>query len=101
MVRNAKMREVGILEAKTGLSGLVAEVERTGQEIVLTRHGRPAARIVPMESASSWTAWDPDEWQRRVKDILARRDARAPVPGFDELSWEELKRIGRGEDRFD
>lgn len=95
------MREVGILEAKTGLSGLVADVERTGEEVVLTRHGRPAARIVPMDSTRQKAAWDPDEWQRRVKDILARRDARAHVPGFDDLSWEELKRIGRGEDRFD
>lgn len=95
------MREVGILEAKTGLSGLVAEVERTGEEIVLTRHGRAAARLVPMKPTSRKVALDPDEWQRRVKQILADRDAQPYVPGFDDLSWEELKRIGRGEDRFD
>lgn len=95
------MREVGILEAKTGLSALVSDVERTGEEIILTRHGRAAARIVPMKPTSQRAAWDPDEWQRRVKDILARRDARPYVADFDDLSWEELKRIGRGEDRFD
>lgn len=95
------MREVGILEAKTGLSGLVAEVERTGEEIILTRHGRAAARIVPMKPTSQKVALDPDEWQRRVKKILADRDAQPYVAGFDDLSWEELKRIGRGEDRFD
>ncbi len=95
------MREVGILKAKTGLSGLVADVERTGEEIVLTRHGRAAARIVPMKPSREKVASDSDEWQRRVKKILADRDAQPYVPGFDDLSWEELKRIGRGEDRFD
>ncbi|MDZ4370144.1 MAG: type II toxin-antitoxin system prevent-host-death family antitoxin [Phenylobacterium sp.] len=95
------MREVGILEAKTGLSGLVAEVERTGEEIVLTRHGRPAARIVPLRSGDAATARDPAEWRRRVAEILAWRDLQPVAPGFDDLSWEELKRIGRGEDRYD
>lgn len=95
------MREVGILEAKTGLSGLVADVERTGEEIVLTRHGRAAAKIVPMRPVSSRHGRDPAEWRRRVAAILAARDALPVVPGFDDLSWEELKRIGRGEDRYD
>lgn len=92
------MREVGILEAKTGLSGLVAEVERTGEEIILTRHGRAAARIVPIRRAPQR---DPAKWQEMVKGILARRDAQPIVPGFDDLSWDELKRIARGEDRYD
>tara|TARA_R110002051_G_scaffold63405_1_gene115519 strand:+ start:206 stop:493 length:288 start_codon:yes stop_codon:yes gene_type:complete len=95
------MREVGILEAKTGLSGLVAEVERTGEEIVLTRHGRAAARIVPLRSGTAAATRDPAEWRRRVAEILAWRDAQPVSPGFDDLSWEELKRIGRGEDRYD
>lgn len=92
------MREVGILEAKTGLSGLVAEVERTGEEIVLTRHGRAAAKIVPVVHTSRR---DPAKWQETVKAILARRDALSVVPGFDDLSWDELKRTARGEDRYD
>ena len=41
------MREVGVLEAKTGFSALIAEVERTGEEVVVTRHGRPIVRISP------------------------------------------------------
>lgn len=95
------MREIGILEAKTGLSGLVADVQRTGEEIVLTKHGRPAARIVPIATAPAAPQRDPVEWQQRVARILAARDARPSVPGFDDLSWEQLKRIGRGEDRYD
>lgn len=92
------MREVGILEAKTGLSSLVAEVERTGQEIVLTRHGRAAAKIVPVHQTPRR---DPARWRETVARILAERDAQPTVQGFDDLNWEELKRIGRGEDRYD
>lgn len=95
------MREVGILEAKTGLSGLVADVQRTGEEIVLTKHGRPAAKIVPIRPGAEITPHDPAEWRERVEKLLAMRDAQAFVPGFDDLSWEQLKRIGRGEDRYD
>ena len=43
--------EVGILEAKTHLSRLIDQVEK-GQEVVITRHGRPVARLQPMTSAA-------------------------------------------------
>jgi prevent-host-death family protein len=39
------MKHVGIFEAKTHLSSLVDEVERGG-EVVITRHGKPVAKIV-------------------------------------------------------
>jgi prevent-host-death family protein len=39
-------REVQASEAKTRLPQLLDEVER-GETIVITRHGRPIARIVP------------------------------------------------------
>ena len=41
------MKTAGIREARQGLSALVAEV-RKGREIVLTEHGRPVARLVPL-----------------------------------------------------
>jgi prevent-host-death family protein len=40
------MREIQASEAKTHLPQLLDEVER-GETIVITRHGRPIARIVP------------------------------------------------------
>ena len=39
------MRKVGAFEAKNKLSELLDEVERGG-EIVITRHGKPVARLV-------------------------------------------------------
>jgi prevent-host-death family protein len=41
-----KMREVQASEAKTHLPQLLDEVER-GETLVITRHGRAIARIVP------------------------------------------------------
>jgi prevent-host-death family protein len=40
------MTEIGAFEAKNMLSALLDRVER-GEEIVITRHGRPVARLVP------------------------------------------------------
>jgi prevent-host-death family protein len=39
------MREIGVFEAKNKLGQLLDRVER-GEEIVITRHGRPIARMV-------------------------------------------------------
>jgi len=39
------MKHVGIFEAKTHLSALVDEVA-DGREVVITRHGKPVARLV-------------------------------------------------------
>jgi prevent-host-death family protein len=41
------MRKVNIHEAKTHLSRLV-ELARAGEEIILTRAGKPVARLVPL-----------------------------------------------------
>jgi prevent-host-death family protein len=40
------MKEVGAFEAKNTLSALLDQVER-GEEIIITRHGREVARLVP------------------------------------------------------
>jgi prevent-host-death family protein len=42
------MKQVGIFDAKTHLSSLVDEVEK-GHEIVITRHGKPVAKLVRAE----------------------------------------------------
>lgn len=43
---------VSIYEAKTNLSKLIAEVERTGEEIVIRRHNVPVAKLVPFSVSS-------------------------------------------------
>ncbi|WP_333835360.1 type II toxin-antitoxin system Phd/YefM family antitoxin [Rubrimonas sp.] len=44
------MREIGAFEAKTHLSALL-EAVAGGEEIVITRRGKPIARLVPVEDA--------------------------------------------------
>ena len=39
---------VGAYEAKTHLPALLAQVER-GETVTITRHGRPIARLVPID----------------------------------------------------
>jgi len=43
------MREISASEAKAHLPRLLGDVER-GETIVITRHGRPIARLVPEDA---------------------------------------------------
>ena len=59
------MTRVGMHEAKTQLSKLVERVE-AGEEIVITRHGEPAARLVPEKRGDGFASLA-GSWRGRVK----------------------------------
>jgi prevent-host-death family protein len=42
-------REVPVTQARADLAELVSRVGYTGERIVLTRHGKPLAALVPMD----------------------------------------------------
>jgi prevent-host-death family protein len=42
--------EINVYAAKTHLSRLIDQVN-AGEEVVITRHGRPVARLVPAQAA--------------------------------------------------
>lgn len=44
---------VTVYEAKTHLSRLIAEIERTGQEVVIRRNNVPVAKLVPYRAAAA------------------------------------------------
>jgi prevent-host-death family protein len=44
-------RTVPAAAFKAQCLGLMDEVQRSGEEIVITKHGRPVARLVPVEDA--------------------------------------------------
>lgn len=48
------MKILPLSEAKTKLSGLVDEVERRDEEIVITKNGRAAAVLVSPDEYESW-----------------------------------------------
>jgi prevent-host-death family protein len=68
------MKQVGIFDAKTHLSSLVDEVEKGG-EIVITRHGKPVAKLVRAKA--------PDD--RMSPEAIERR----------RKAWMELREIGQ------
>ena len=46
------METVGLFEAKTHLSELIARAER-GEEVIITRHNKPVAKLVPIGEVSA------------------------------------------------
>jgi prevent-host-death family protein len=46
------MKIVNIHQAKTKLSALLAEVEATGETVLICRHGKPVAELVPHRKRS-------------------------------------------------
>ncbi|MBM3530319.1 MAG: type II toxin-antitoxin system prevent-host-death family antitoxin [Alphaproteobacteria bacterium] len=61
-------KHVGIFEAKTQLSALVDAVEK-GEDIVITRHGKPVARLTRPEDRHS-----PEAVAQRRKAIAELRE---------------------------
>lgn len=45
-------RRVNIYDAKAHLSSLLAEVERTGEPVIICKHNRPIADLVPHRETS-------------------------------------------------
>ena len=66
------MREIAASEAKTHLSQLLDDVER-GETLVITRYGRPIARLVP----------ERDKRQEEIDEVIS-----------------QLKRLRRGKGRI-
>jgi len=46
------MRQIGAFEAKNRLSELLNLVEN-GEEVVITKHGRPVAKLIPFAADSA------------------------------------------------
>jgi prevent-host-death family protein len=77
---------VGAYEAKSKFSELIARAEK-GETFVVTKNGRPVARITPM------VAFDREAARRAAERIRARLGAQGPPVSEEEAqrNWEELK----------
>jgi prevent-host-death family protein len=78
------MNTVTALEAKTRFGELLDRVAR-GEEVVITRHDKPVARMVPEGQTSL------ESVRRAVKNIRKLRDEIARRPGFKPLTDQEIK----------
>ena len=67
---------IGIYDAKSRLSDLIDKV-RAGKEVVITRHGEPVAKLVPMSPVQ---AADAAELVRDIRALRKRLNVRTTVP---------------------
>lgn len=74
--------EVGSFEAKNKLSELLERAER-GEEIVITRRGRPVAKLVAFHDTAT---------EEQAKAAVERMRARARAMNRGPFDWEEWKR---------
>ena len=75
------MRQIGAFEAKNTLGSLLDCVER-GEEIVITRHGKPVARLVPNSGGID---------REQARAAAQRIRARAKSLKLGPFDWENLK----------
>jgi prevent-host-death family protein len=79
-------RHVPIAEFKDHLSELIAAVE-AGDEIVITRHGKAAAKVVPMVDDDALRR-QREEATERIRAHIARMRAEGRTASIDELiAW--------------
>lgn len=77
------MKEIGAFDARTKLGVLLDLVER-GEEVLITRRGKPVAKLVPS------TTW-PDV--QAASDAAQRIRARARSRHGDSFDWNEWKEL--------
>ncbi|MEM6441704.1 MAG: type II toxin-antitoxin system Phd/YefM family antitoxin [Pseudomonadota bacterium] len=79
------MREVGAFDAKTHLAALLSDVE-AGETIVITRRGKPVAKLGPLEPA-----------KRERKPGFMKGRIKVP-DDFDTMGQEEILAMFEGRD---
>jgi prevent-host-death family protein len=84
---------VGAYEAKTKFSELIARAEK-GESFVVTKNGRPVARIAPPAE------FDREKARKAVAALRVFRESQGPPVAGQEAqrNWEDLKRDLEAED---
>jgi prevent-host-death family protein len=72
------METIGLYEAKTRLSELVREAIE-GETVIITRHGKPAVKLVPVDEAR-----EPREMGFYAGKVRMAEDFDAPLDDFSE-----------------
>ena len=82
------MREIGAFEAKNKLGQLLDLVEN-GEEVVITRHGKPVARLVPPAGGVNRDA------ARAAVRLIRERAEKLKLGAFDWSEWKAYRDAGR------
>jgi prevent-host-death family protein len=82
------MNEIGTFEAKNRLSELLDRAER-GEEVVITRRGKPVAKLVPIKAGHDREK--AREAVRRIRDLAKEMN----LGPFDWEEWKKYRDEGR------
>ncbi len=83
--RKSGMKEVPLSEVKDDLSRFLREAEK--QEIIITRHGKPAGVLIGFESEEDWFEYRLETDPRFLRRI---EKARASLRAGRGVRWEDL-----------
>ena len=91
--KTKEQHTVGAYEAKTRFSELIARAEK-GESFLVTKNGRPVARIMPTDG------FDREKARQAVERLRAFRDSQGPPVSEEEAqrNYEEMKRELDAED---
>lgn len=84
------MLEFGESEGKSDF-GKILDLVEAGEEIVITRHGKPVARIAPHSAVSGPRG----EAARAAAERIRQRASRRKTGPFDWQEWKGYRDVGR------
>ena len=61
-----RVREIPITKFKANCLALIADVHRRGNELIITNHGRPVARLISATPAAAWRS-PAGGWKGRIE----------------------------------
>jgi prevent-host-death family protein len=73
MMITAKKREIAAGKFKAKCLGLLDEVQTSGQEIVVTKYGKPVAKVVPVDEK------DTERWKSLKGTVKINDDIVKPL----------------------
>lgn len=79
------MNTIGAFAAKTHFSALIEQVER-GEQVVITKHGKPVAKLIPASDAKS---------HERARLAVARLQEFSKHLTLGGIDWKTLRDEGR------
>lgn len=83
MLHDSYMSEMAVSQAREHLAAVIADAQRTGEPVYLTRRGRPVAVVV-----------DPAVFERLLEDAedaLDRAELALARDEDDYIPWEQVK----------
>jgi len=93
-IRNSRVRQIPLSELKDDLSRYLHEAEQ--EDIIITRHGKPAGVLIGFESEDVWFDYRLEHDPRFLSRIEQARKSLRARRGVRLEDVKELKHRGRG-----